>query len=52
MKINLTQHERNVVIQALLSVGTVITIHLAEKINPPGLRLEDGPEVAILSVEA
>ena len=51
MKIKLTEHERNVVIQALLSVGTVITIHLAEKINRQD-SAEDGPEVAILSVEA
>jgi hypothetical protein len=47
MKINLTQHERNIVIAALVSVGTVISMHLAEKINQQD-PAEDGSEVAIL----
>ena len=48
MRIQITEHERNVVIQALMSVGTIITMHLAEKINQQD-PTSDGPEVAILS---
>lgn len=51
LKIDMTEHERNVVIQALLGVGTIITIHLAEKINRQD-PADDGNEVAILTGKA
>jgi hypothetical protein len=47
MKVNLTEHERNVVIQALVGVGTIITMHLAEKINRQD-PTDDGNEIGIL----
>ena len=51
MKIQVTEHELLVILEALKSQQTVITMHLAAKLNAQDTA-EDGPEVAILSVEA
>ena len=49
MKINVTEHERTLMADALINIGTVIALALASKIltQDPA---NDGPEVAILSV--
>lgn len=54
MKINLTEHERTIIADALIDIGTVIALHLANKILAQNNvdAADDGPEVAILSVEA
>jgi hypothetical protein len=49
MRIQMTDHERAIIIQALVTVGTVITMHLAEKINRQD-PADDGAEVAILKI--
>jgi hypothetical protein len=50
MKIYLTEHERTVIADTLIDVGTVIALHLANKLLAQDTA-DDGPEVAILSVE-
>jgi len=49
MKIDLTEHERDIVLVALREMNTIITNALAVKINAQD-SADDGPEVGILSV--
>lgn len=50
MKIDVTEHERNLIVQALLSVGTLVATTLAAKLHCQD-PADNGPEVDILSVE-
>ena len=49
MKVNLTEHERDIVICVLREANSMIAIALAEKINNQN-PAEDGPEVEILNI--
>ena len=51
MKIQVTEHELLIILEALKSQQTVIAMHLAAKLNAQD-PAEDGPEVDILSVDA
>jgi len=50
MKIDLTEHERTLIADILINVGTVIALHLANKILALNNAdtANDGPEVNIL----
>jgi hypothetical protein len=49
MKINVTEHELQIILVTLRESNSMIAIHLAAKLNAQDTA-EDGPEVAILSV--
>lgn len=52
MKINVTEHERALIVYALREVGGLIGLSLATKINTQDIdTASDGPEVEILSVD-
>jgi len=51
MKITVTEHELLIILEALKSQRTLIAMHLAAKLNAQD-PADDGPEVAILSVDA
>jgi hypothetical protein len=47
MRLEITEHERNVIVGVLMDVNTVISLHLANKIlaQTNGDPTTDGPEV-------